>query len=342
MKITTPLSDENTEATDTRSRSRCRSTDAPRTAPSGNARVRVVCDTVSTVAIMTSNSAPETRPTWTTAAPSVTLISDGSEFTLETLWIGPETLAVHRHDGPASLFAPALVALTDADRVPPAAAVFVALSAQDVALADPAWRPVLEYTAGLLLMWLRPSATSLHRTTDGTWVTYHNPDPLVATREWVVVRATLEHVEGMSALDAVEYLEPLAQHDIAEAVTRYPCAVALRDDEVIGMAITRDMVGTDGVLGELFTIVTHPARRSRGLGAALLAYVEQMAFERWEALSLESSMSYESRYKSSPAPFYLRNGWTLVGINEHAVYMIKTKPGTSATILDTGGVPLPR
>jgi GNAT superfamily N-acetyltransferase len=138
----------------------------------------------------------------------------------------------------------------------------------------------------------------------------------------------------MVAVDAAEYLEPLSERDIAEAVTRYPCAVAIRGDAVIGMAVTRDMVGAAGVLGELFTIVTHPRQRSRGLGAALLSRVEQMGFAAgWEAICLESSMAYGSRYKTSPAPFYLRHGWTLLAINESTIYMAKTQPGGPATIL---------
>lgn len=252
----------------------------------------------------------------------------------ELVALGPETIGVGARSCPTPRWVqPGIDAAWGTARELGYATMVLASEGAELGAAVAGMHTVLTGARWQVQLATTGPASQGHRSADGTWVTGTNPAPATGPVPWSLGPATVGELADMAALDASEYLEPLDAPLIAECIEQRRAVVARHGDTIVGSVLLRPLLGASSRVGEVYNIVTAPALRSHGIGAALLSAAESLAWEHgWDALWLESSMTYATRHKGSPGPFYLRNGWTLLAESGRTVYFAKARPGSDVTL----------
>jgi GNAT superfamily N-acetyltransferase len=97
-------------------------------------------------------------------------------------------------------------------------------------------------------------------------------------------------------------------------------AVAVRGGKVAGVAVYRVYVNTaDGLMMYVDDLVTDEAQRSKGVGKALLAYLEKRA----RKAGCENFMLDSGTHRRQAHKFYFREGLTVVAF--HFLKPLKVK-----------------
>ncbi len=130
-------------------------------------------------------------------------------------------------------------------------------------------------------------------------------DGLIVGAEW------LARAEGIH-----RQLRPHLPADYAAKMSRVlkgaRMALAVEDDAVLGLAVYRWHENTfDGLKFYIDDLVTDEARRSEGVGHALIAHLEQVAREQGAGgLALDSGTQRTQAHK-----FYFREGFVIPAFN---------------------------
>lgn len=94
---------------------------------------------------------------------------------------------------------------------------------------------------------------------------------------------------------------------IKNSLTKYPSALAFKNEKLIGFAYCGFMSPD---LIELANIALHPQERNAGIGTKLLQFIEDEASKNYDAILLTNSELYEGKRNASN--FYTRNRYRLV------------------------------